>query len=855
MLQDVEELLHPKEEDDINDQSPTQQQQQQEEGKEQQQEDEEEEEEEEEEEASPSRAHDLVSNTAFKVFISGSISAIAIIIIFAVPSFRPDHLFTNYRYVIQTSCLDVVVLDFLRTIIVLALLLLISRGRGAGIAARICTLVLIINGAKCFAFRNYSDHSSAIIIYGITGLNSLLFFIFLLPHSPTLSVFREHVRYHKEHKRHNIFAVLSPYFTGNSDSLFHRVCMILQWVFIACAQAATITAPLQLAHIITLLQHHEKGEVTVSESEIARSVFYYILLRIAPKFLNIASSTIFSKYLRVEGIKKLNATVFHRLHSYSHNYHHHARVGQDIEIVNAGFASIDTILDSSISLLPSIIGMLVAYIVMVKQLEAHLVAAVMFFGTSLFIWMTVSVVNSYRKERDQFSSDTYNLRTLSTETNSLYEAVLLFDPRLRFFDERWKALTENYALSWLKLQTANLSLNAIQAFIQDGFTRFLVLLLPALAIVTASPSSYGVLSMQTFTVSKFVALASYVSAVFGPLETLSKTARALGNSFIDLFDFVNLLNLEEEEDDNPDENEVKLIIDNASGGASVEFRDVCFTYPRRLSNFGLKGVSFVIPKGTAYAIVGEDMSGKATIFRLLTRLYDTSHLDHIFINGQPIKKCSRASVRENITLVRENANVFKSLSLRDNVLLSRPDATREEVDAAIHGAGLGKMLIAARLWSRGKKKPIEPMADNLLPEQTARLSFARCLLRRSPLILLDRVLSGIVSSSHGHDIIQELKNSGSTVIAIERRDIRHVRGFDHILYLKEGRLVESGTHKELMKKKDGNYRASFRKQKRPDRSCHLSDSDDSDDSEKEDEENKGEKSSVAGGGAAAGSGK
>lgn len=247
--------------------------------------------------------------------------------------------------------------------------------------------------------------------------------------------------------------------------------------------------------------------------------------------------------------------------------------------------------------------------------------------------------------------------------------------------------------------------------------------------------------------------------------------------------------------DNPDAIELKTI------EKSISFKNVNFAYDTIPV---LKDINLTVEKGQIIAIVGESGAGKSTMLDLVPRFYDTLS-GSIEIDGTDIRLLKRDSLLEQIAIVSQQTFLFNR-SFKDNILCGRRDASLEEIEDAAKAANIHDFIISL---PDGYDAMVGEQGVKLSGGQRQRVTIARAILKNAPILILDEATSSLDSESEM--LVQEaldhlMKDKTTFVIAHRLSTIRHA---DRIVVLKDGCLVETGTHDELMEK-EGQYKKLYR---------------------------------------------
>lgn len=239
------------------------------------------------------------------------------------------------------------------------------------------------------------------------------------------------------------------------------------------------------------------------------------------------------------------------------------------------------------------------------------------------------------------------------------------------------------------------------------------------------------------------------------------------------------------------------VIEDLKG--DIEFKNVYFAYD---NNDVLKDISFKIPKSTSAAFVGTTGSGKSTILNLILKFYDVKS-GEILIDGVNINNLNEDILRENFAVVLQDPFLFET-TLKENITLDK-DYSDEEVIHALEELGCYTLL------KKGLNEPIKEKGSNLSQGERQLISFARAYIRNPRILILDEATSNIDTETE--QIIQQplekLKYSRTTLIVAHR--LSTIRNVDKIFALSNGKIIESGTHDELLLK-DGFYKQMYDEQ-------------------------------------------
>src|ERR1700737_565154 len=334
-------------------------------------------------------------------------------------------------------------------------------------------------------------------------------------------------------------------------------------------------------------------------------------------------------------------------------------------------------------------------------------------------------------------------------------------------------------------------LNAYNRDTNNEASRIAALILPLVEVVAALAIAIAILyggiqvSHGTLTIGVLVAFTLYINRFFDPIRDISQQYSQLQRAGVAAERIFQILEMPVDILDKNDAQELPQI------EGDVEFRGVTFGYSREI--IVLRDFNLHIQAGQTVAIVGPTGAGKSTIAGLLARFYDIQE-GAVLIDGYDVRDVTQHSLRSQIGVVLQEPFLFTG-TIRDNIRYGRLDASDEEIEEAARAVGAHDLI--TRLPG-GYATPIRERGRNLSVGQRQLISFARALLADPRILILDEATANI--DTFTELIVQQgLKRllDGRTALVIAHR-LSTIKGADNIVVLQAGRIIEQGTHAQLL---------------------------------------------------------
>ncbi|MCB1984002.1 MAG: ABC transporter ATP-binding protein/permease [Burkholderiales bacterium] len=562
------------------------------------------------------------------------------------------------------------------------------------------------------------------------------------------------------HKNLKTITTLLPYLWE------FKTRVILALSLLVLAKLASVSVPLVLKDIVDAL-NQPRAMLMLP----VLLLVGYGLLRLCTTLFGELRDAIFAKVTQ-RAIRRIANKVFGHLHTLSLRFHLERQTGGVSRDIERGTRGISFLLNFMLfNILPTILEISLVMAILINQYDIRF-AGIIFITLLAYIALTL-VVTEWR----MIFRRTMNTMDSKANTQAI-DSLLNYETVKYFGNEAWESRRYDENLqTWEKAAIRN---QVSLAALNSGQSAIIAVGITLLMFLAADHVIEG-----TMTIGDLVLINAYLLQLYMPLHFLGFVYREIRHSLADMERMFYLLDENREIQDKPNARTLD------AHNPAIRFDHVNFGYDANRQI--LFDVSFNIPANQNIAVVGQSGSGKSTLARLLFRFYDVQS-GSIHINNQDVRDVTQHSLRAAMGIVPQDTVLFND-SIYYNIAYGRPDATTEEVYAAAKSAHIHDFIESLP----GKYETIVGERGlKLSGGEKQRVAIARTILKNPAILIFDEATSALDSSSE-KQIQAELKRiaKNRTTLTIAHR-LSTIADADQILVMENGRIIEQGTHSQLL---------------------------------------------------------
>ncbi len=573
----------------------------------------------------------------------------------------------------------------------------------------------------------------------------------------------------------NTKAVLSVFWQHMKQ---YRFSFFFTIILIVVGSAIDILAPLYYKQFFDLLASSKPSSLAESNSALVHALILVLLCHVVG-WVAWRTSGFIESWRSPRVMTDLAQTAHASLHVHSYQFFADHFAGSLVRKVGRFERAFDSITEQLLwKFLPLTVIMIGALIALYDR--NPLLAGI------LLVWMIVFVGINFWYSAWKMPYEVRRTEIDSEATGVLADSITnAIATKLFVGVEHERSLYREVTERLRKTNTFIWNLNGIM----DATQAFLMITIEFLMMYVA----VGLWQKGLLTIGDFALIQVYLIGMFSKLWDIGHAIRRTYEALADADQMVQIM---DQQADILDVQKAKRL-DIQTG--RIEFNNVYFSFnkTRRI----LRGLNVVINPGEKVALVGPSGAGKSTITKLLLRFYDLER-GRIIIGNQNIARVMQDSLRANIAVVPQEPVLFHR-TIQENIRYGRRDATDEEVIEAAKKARCHEFIAE---FQDGYETYVGERGVKLSGGERQRIAIARAILKNAPILVLDEATSSLDSKSEA--LIQEALHAlmeGKTTIVIAHR-LSTIMEMDRILVIEEGKLVDDGTHAQLIKRKDGIYK-------------------------------------------------
>jgi ATP-binding cassette subfamily B protein len=545
--------------------------------------------------------------------------------------------------------------------------------------------------------------------------------------------------------------------------IFAMACLVM-------AKMANVGIPMILKEIVDSLTVSPQSANAVLVLPLALLIAYGLLRLSTTAFTELRE--FFFARVTQRAVRNIALKVFRHLHALSLRFHLNRQTGGVTRDIERGTRGISTLISYTLfSILPTLveISLVLGYLSLQYDIWFSVITI-----TALFIYIVFTVLvtewrTHFRRTMNDLDSKA-NVRAIDSLLN--YETVKYFGNE-EYEARRYDEGLQRFERAAVQSQNSLSLLNTGQS-----------LIIATAVTLILWRATLGVIA-GTMTLGDLVLVNAFMIQLYIPLNFLGVIYRELKQSLADIERMFALLDENREVADSPAA--LALKVDRAE----VEFKHIDFSYEAKRQI--LFDVDFSVAAGTTTAVVGHSGSGKSTLARLLFRFYDVDR-GAILIDGQDIREVTQTSLRQAIGIVPQDTVLFND-TIAYNIAYGKPGAAQSEIEAAARSAYIHDFILSL---PDGYQTMVGERGLKLSGGEKQRVAIARTLLKNPKILVFDEATSALDSQAE-QAIQAQLKDiaRNRTTLVIAHR-LSTIADAQQILVMSQGRIVERGTHAELL---------------------------------------------------------
>jgi ABC-type transport system involved in Fe-S cluster assembly fused permease/ATPase subunit len=556
-----------------------------------------------------------------------------------------------------------------------------------------------------------------------------------------------------------------------TDAPWVRRRVVIALMLLICAKIISVSTPFfYKAAVDALAGTTRDGTLLLMFGAVGLTIAYGMARLGAVAFGELRDAV----FVRVgqRALRKLALETFSHIHRLSMRYHISRKTGGLSRIIERGVKGVDFLLRFMLFSVGPLILELSMVAVLFAVLFGWQYSVAVLITIALYVAFTLKVTEWRVKIRRQMNDQDTDANQKAIDSLLNFETVKYFGAEQREA-ERYDGAMQQYEVMAVKTGQSLSFLNFGQSLI---ITSGLIVVM----VMAAMGVQQGIL-----TVGDFVMVNAYMIQITMPLNFLGTVYREIRQALVDMGEMFALLGQPAEVVDKPGATQLQV------KGGEVVFDNVFFGYDAERPI--LKGITVRVAPGQRVALVGPSGSGKSTIGRLLFRFYDVVG-GAVRIDGQDLRDVTQDSLHALIGVVPQDTVLFND-TVFYNIAYGRPDASRAEVEGAARAAKIHDFITS---MPDGYETQVGERGLKLSGGEKQRVGIARTLLKNPPILLLDEATSALDTQTE-RDIQDSLlaMGKGRTVITIAHR-LSTISDADQIIVLEAGKVVEEGTHDQLL---------------------------------------------------------